>query len=599
MRSPLLAAILSVSFILAASIGLFFLVRGAGRIETVDCLPAETLLLVHVPDPPALARALARTRLVPPGPEGGEDLWNVAAELMTWVARSRGIEINVAADELKAPFGHETSFALVPGDELERPGLALITRAPAGARRSLPAVADFARERVHGFSSAWWSDRRYRGIDYRTLRSPGGSGPICFAVVGGNLVATTTGASMRRILDTATGRGDSLRSTTTYRDTLKTARPDSDLAVFAAGDWIRSLTTAAEGRRDPTALAEIFGLAAVRGAGLAIHVRKDLFQERLSVALAGNRQGLAPGLLASLRSLPRPDRLARHGFPFLVTFSAAGLDAMLGKLPGMLAESTGTSSLDLEARLTGIEEFLSIDLRRDLLAALGDEVTIGFGRLSALPRGGTGRWLLDTPALASIGLRDPDAAARFLRRTDGLARALASYRTMITDGRRITYYEMPSIAPLLPAYRMTEARLVVATSPELLAGAAGAGARGREESGRAGIDPTLEMLPEEATMFFGADSARLIDLVDPERAARVLDARLVELLVSPIRAASNRPDLPLTAAAARSGEARWQVEWVGPFSPAMLAALLLAGELQEGGGSSRADGVSVERENPD
>jgi hypothetical protein len=273
-------------------------------------------------------------------------------------------------------------------------------------------------------------------------------------------------------------------------------------------------------------------------------------------------------------------------FPYYAFFSFARLDAVYRKLPDLLAGAAGLDRQEVRARLSGLEDFLAIDLGRDLLGSLRGEALVGLGSWSAYPREGPSRALLDTPAVANFSLSGASAIKRILRRSDGLARAAGALRRDSLSGDSIVSYQIAALAPLEPSYRLKESQLLVATSPGLLE----AGPRGEasKETFADRIDSTriLRALPGKAHVFFCGETSRLLDLVDAP--ARGATATVPGSMLAALAAIEARAGLPPTAMAARVDQTGLVMDVVSPISPSFLLVLWL----------SQGSGATQEPEEP-
>src|SRR5262245_39891996 len=140
MRSSLLAAILLFSLLVAMGIGALFLFRAAGSTPVIDSLPRDTSLLVRLPDPSRLLHDVSRTALAAGGEEPIRD-WLLAAA-------GRGLDRSAltppsdpeSARMLEEASSADTVVALVPGDDQEPAGIALVAQLGRAAPSAPPLV---------------------------------------------------------------------------------------------------------------------------------------------------------------------------------------------------------------------------------------------------------------------------------------------------------------------------------------------------------------------------------------------------------------------------------------------------------------------------
>ncbi|HZI94000.1 MAG TPA: hypothetical protein VFE84_07130 [Patescibacteria group bacterium] len=583
MRSPLLAAILLTGLVTALALGLALSLRNHASIQPMDCLPRDTTLLLLAPEPPRLFGELSRASGTWGGTPDGADM---LGDFFTRELQLHGIPAVASAREISRLAGGETLIATVPDGVEDRAGTVMIfdLRQP-GA--TMPAIIhQITRQALGAQGDEAWSTRSYHEHDYETFHLQGKQGGISAAQMKGLGIVTTSGALMRRILDTADGRAGSLRSDPAYHLTRDHLGKHGSLFAYASGSWIAAAMNRHVKPGPMHHALKLLGLDAVTGAGLALEVRKQLFHERLFVALRGDRRGLTGEMFDTVARTPRTSTLIPAGFPFYLSVSFSGLDTVYRKLPEILATATGEDRKVMRDRLEGLEQFMAMDVDRELFGALGNDLWIGFGGASRYPRSASNRTLLNTPAVAAISLNNPPAITRALGRFDGLARAMGAYHRSLRGGQPVTSYEFTQIAPLSPAYRIVGGHLVAATSAALLEQAMEAGRAHSSVADQPGLSSLLEQLPDRAHLFFFADTARLADLLRVSRQSMdpfgpplgPPEADRADRTISVDR-------LPASAAAARLTTAGLTVEWISPLSPSLLLSSWLLSAVEDESGT--------------
>ena len=552
-----MAGILLVSLILACAVGVVVLLRGTTTAAPIEALPRDTSLLVRLQNPAELWRAVARTALARPD----EEVPAAAIELIEPALRSRGITLPAGAEAFLASRQREVLLALVPSDANTPAGLVL--------------VLDLG-DTSHGFlrqaqqllgSEARWTSRSRHGREYITMRTQGGN--LHVAGLKGLGIVTSTGVAMRSVLDVLDGRGEPLGSDPAYRAARDRLGRRAGVLAWISGAWIVDRLERVFSESSERRALKLLGLEATSGIGLEVDIRGAWFRERLFIAMKGERRGLPAELMAGAARQHRASHLVPAGFPFYLSVSCSHLDAVYRRLPEILATSTGGNRRELRERLEGAEKFMALDLASGLFAALGDELVIGFGRTSPWPRGAPDRQLLQTPAVASIGVANRTTISGFLERLDGLARALSAYETAGREQRLITSYNLAVLAPLRPAYWLTSGRMMAATSPEMLASALDAGARGESWADLPGVDDLLGRLPDRSHALFMADPAKVADVLGVSGRHEPIAGMGAFMGLSAV-------GLSPIAITARMTSSGLVVDSVGSVSPALLIALSLS-----------------------
>jgi len=576
MRSPLLAGILLVSIILAGVLGAFFLLRGVGATAPIDSLPADTSFLVRVGNPATLWRDLARLRSA----SADDEVMHALAQELTRRLAERGLPVPPPTADLLRVFDREVILAVVPGEPNAPAGLALVADLGLAGPEAEQRMRRIVQSSFPSESPSIWIARVHHGRDYLTLRPAGGGGGVSVAGLKGLGLVATNGATLRRLLDTIDGRAGPLRSSSAYRATRDRLGRRAGVLAWASGPWIvdrlEGSFTSARTRR----ALRLMGMGSVRGVGVEIDLERPtpgvpgMFRERQFVAMRDERRGVTEQLLSGPARKPHLSRLVPAGLPFHLVLSCSGLDVLSARLPEIVSSATGADRAELRSRIAGAQEFMAMDLGSGLLAAMGDELVVGFGRASPYPRGPEETSALDMPVVGAIGVRNRASVSRVMTRLDGLARALSAYESIVRDGQAMTAYRLDALAPLTPAYRLGGGSLVAASSPELLATALNAAQRHGSQADQPEAERLLERLPDRSHALLVADTARLAAPV----AARALLPAALRFLVQP------PGGFPLTAATARMTSTGLQLDWISPLSPSLLLGLYLTSEEPSGAG---------------
>jgi hypothetical protein len=371
------------------------------------------------------------------------------------------------------------------------------------------------------------------------------------------LIASSRDA-MRQAIDSLMHGESSLIETPAFRSLRADLGARSDLVAYVSGEFARGFFS---GDGDDGWRGALVRESTVRAAGISIAIGKDgLFRERvrvlvpgLSTTLVGEVFGSRPAAIASAGRLPA-------GFPFYVGASFSHSDAVWEHLPGWLASVTGQDPARVRGRLLGLEEFLGIDIRRDLLGVMGDELALAFDP-------GPGK-----PFVLALRPSNQGAARRLLGRLDGLARAAEVYVSSTGRAGPITTYEYPRLAPMRPSYVFEGDELLIADSPEPLARVSLAlGDPGSQARGDAGA-----LTERPAHLALVADTEHAISWIrelaggPDERRSGAWLQRLRDLLPG---VASPLPPLQATFVLTREGISG---EWSAPLSPVILTSLLIA-----------------------
>lgn len=583
MRSPFPVLLLISLIVFGLAVGVWLL-RGGDSTPLLSAAPETTQVLLHAPDMPRLWRALSGSALNPGGP--AERLETVRSLLLASGAPALGSDSTM--ERLATLLAGEAALLLVPAPrDAESGGLipAILARIEPGGRESplgrlmTPALAE---------RGARWQFHVHYGMSYASLEVPEQPPSLWVGEERGIVAITTTQATMRDLLSTLHGEAPSLLRVPAFRRVRGRLGTDLDLMTYVTGDWLRSriasMGAAGEGPSG-SRTANLLGLRSVRGVGAAVRVQGDLFVERLFLALSAEHRGLPGELLQSEPTEIRSARALPAGFPFYAGLSFSSIEAAYERMPDLLAGAADADTREMRDRIVGLEKFLALDPRRDVLSALGTELTVGFGGPSPFPRGAPNRALLNAHAAISVAISNRSAVRRILERFDGLARAAGAIRSTGVDPAEITFYEFNILAPLAPSYRLTRRHLIVGTSPDLLRSPAGGFEAALADSHQA--QRLRRILPRKAHVFFSGETARLIDWLWLDDEGDVAPLGPWERRLSQ---AQRLADLPPTIATGRMGESGFLIECVSPVSPSLLA--LIATRDRSGSGAAAPRSVS-------
>jgi hypothetical protein len=296
------------------------------------------------------------------------------------------------------------------------------------------------------------------------------------------------------------------------------------------------------------------GLDSVRHAALALRMRDGQFDERLFLVLAPRRRGLLAPLLSG------PPRAEPGKLPADPRFALQAVwshgDAVRDALTAALQED-GASAGALGIRLSAIEDFLDLDLARDVLGAIGRDVRVWIGDANPYPRSAEGsltgglRWAL------SISLSRPETFRRILARLDGLARIFSLRRTESDAGGEITWFEIAALSPVTPSYQIDGRVVRLASSPDLLRTEGAAGSRPA---------PVPRSLPDRAHLYFRVSTRWLFDRAPGQGMATRDPAGAAD---EP--RAGGPPGAEFATGSARLEASGLLLQWVSPASGSDLA----------------------------
>jgi len=555
MRPATLVPVLLIGFVLLAAAGGALLLRGAGSADLLGALPADASIVVHARNLPRLVEALGRSRLAE-NPADDDSRWEQVAEILQPLLGLEGVSAALAPESMARLLAGEVVFAQMPGRSGESPAFVLAATGPAGGERAAEKAS-----RLLGSADGeptGWIPRTHRGRPYSLLRVREGAGTVCVSGARGMVLIATSARTMRRVLDTLEGRGRSVARDQDWLVARDHLPRRADLYVHVSGSALRAWI---EARADGSAFsraAALAGAGAARHAALSVRIREGLFHESLFVVLSPEGRGL-PGALfdgpprAEAGAVPRDPR-------FAVNASIAWEDPgeAWGDLPGAVSAKDERLFTDLQARLEGLEEFLGLELQRDLLRSLGREMRISLETASPFPRGAAPHALRNLRWRASVQLRRADPVRRVLRRVDGLARAFATREAHGRGEETVTWYRIPALAPMAPSYRLTRRTLHAASSPDLL-GAPPA----RAPTSSQGM---FKHLPERAHIFFQASAGRLAEMGIGEHgpAPRTWPA-------SALLSLAQSEALPPTVGAGRMEASGFLLQWISPASAPAIA----------------------------
>jgi len=556
-------AVLLLAAILAGAVSLSFLLfRSESPGEPAAAVPASADAVLLVPSVATLLKDLAGTRMAPSAGEGG---WDLLADVLSDLLSSRGIPFDPDPARLATTLRGAAALAWLPP---ERPGsprqliLAFETHQRLGGM--LAYVEESILPGLAG-SGAVWGRRSHRGREYGTLRFPGSEASVCLASYHRIVLVTQSGEGMRRALSALTKQEASFLSNPVFRRVRRELRERSDLIAYASGDFLRrALGPDRPGDRSPVAwLRSLDVLASVQGAGVSVTVgNRGLFRERLRLLAPGISQTL-PGQV--FRGRPRALETALllpPEFPLLLGASFSDPGAVWDRLPEWLGRALGRDPRRIRDRLDGIEQFLGVDIRKEILGAIGGEITMALGPPP------------ERSFVVAMHPSDLPAARRWLTRLDGLARAAEAYRVEDSPGGPITTYEHPRLLPFRPSYAVTDSVLLLAGSPETLRRALDAAARPADADASSGRGRALGA--ERAHLIVAADSHKIVSWIRalaPEGAGESAEDPWLRRLRDALRDPTE-PWPPFTASL-RVIPDGLTGEIDAPISPVLLGALLL------------------------
>jgi len=561
MQRSLLVLLLLAAFA-AGTVGLFVLLSHGGNAgDPADALPSGVNAALVIPSLPQLLKNLGRTRMAPAPGESG---WDLLAELLSEGLGSRGISYEPDPGALsKVLRGGVAIGWLASGKRGNPPALVLALELPSRRDDLLDLVEESVLPDLRA-AGAVTARHVHRGHEYLAIRFPGASTVIAVAGYGRLAIITFTRDAMRQSLSTLMRHDPGLLADASYRRVGRDLQGESDVVAFFSESYFRDLEASAAGtvpEEGPwrRALASAGG---IRGAGISLTVeREGLFHERLRVLVPGISDTLPGKVFGSRPTEIESASLLPPGYPFYAGASFSHSESMWELLPDWLAPLTRQEPAHLRDRLLGLEQFMGLDVRRDLLGVMGNEIAVAVDPAS------------DNPFVLALRPTDLTAARRLLARVDGLAKAAEAYHLHAVKGGEITTYEHARFAPLRPSYVFAGQSLLLAGSPDPLEQALRA-SQSADRDRRAPFD-----FGKPAHLALVADTEQTIGWIrrlsssgsdaDPERKTAWL-RRLRDLLPG-----SSGPLPPLSASfdLTRDGLTG---EWTGPLSPVLLTSLLLA-----------------------
>ena len=553
---------------LAAAIGLSWLLfRGAGSGDPAAALPASADAALIVPSVPTLLRDLSATRMAPAPGESG---WELLAKIVSDLLGARGIEFEPDPGWLSKALRGSAAFAWVPSERAGSPPHLVLAFEIPSARLDVLALVEKNVLPEFAAQGLTWSRRTHRGHEYGYLRLPGTRASLCVASHKRLALVTVSGEAMRQALTALVRRDSSLASGTAFRRVRNDLRERSDVVAYLSGSLIRSLLAgrdSEEGRsRWLHAIAESAGVTAA-GASITV-TRRGLFRERVRI-LAPRIAGTIAGRIFASR--PRPlsaAGLLPEGYPLYLGASFSDPGAAWAHLPEWFAPLLRQEPERLRLRLQGLQDFMGLDIRQDLLGALGEEV--------ALALDPAGR----KPPIVALRPSDEAAARRLLGRLDGLARATEAYHSEGLPKGAITTYTHEKITPHRPSYLFLDGALVLSDAPEPLAALAGRRAEGDRDPTPARGSPA-SFPSEKAHLLVSAETEELVRWlrgIAPGRGDEAAGSAWLERLRGLLPGWAG--PLPACTASFRITREGLSGQWTAPLSPVILAALLAVSPLE-------------------
>ena len=373
----------------------------------VRLVPASALVYLHASTDPDREGDARLGRLVAALPPAGRALRSIATD----VAPGRSLDLT---RDVRPWLGDEAAYALVaPGEPLllatiaDRAGADRLVRRIAGAAK--PTTQDGARLTVNGETAV--------------------------AVIGEDVLALGGEAAVRAALDRDAGRGDGLAGSRGFRAATRGRPADRTLDAYASATGVREL---------PGALAALLDRPGLEAAGAAVAAEDD--GVRTSVRLAGG----APQDAAFEPQLT--ERFPEDAAAYLGVRGA----------PRLLRFAERLGGAGFSARLRSFLGDAGVDLDRDLLAPLADEVGVAV----TPPAGGAQAPVVTLKARTRESARTRQALARL---QEPLASQLAvpgtvpSFQPVTIGGLAASTLRLtPELAP---TFAVSQAGVVVSTAP--------------------------------------------------------------------------------------------------------------------------------------
>lgn len=542
----------------------YLLLRGGPAGEPDAAIPAGADATLIIPSLPILLKHLSGTRM---GPAPGETEWELLSEVIAALLESAGVSYEPDPQWLARNLAGSAALSWVPsGRAGAPPHLVLAFEVKSVPARFLDAVARAALPEM-GLEPSAFKRRSHRGFEYGTFRLPGAAEIVCVASHRRLVLVTVSGEAMRQCLTALTKSETSLPRDPSFRRVRRDLRERSDVIAYLSGRFLKSTFLAPDGARSAWRTLLIPG--APEGAGISVTVgKRGLFRERIRILESGMTRNL-PGKLFSARPREVTTSAALPaGYPFYVGLSFSEPGAFFEMLPDVLAKASGQEPARMRERIAGLEEFLGLDFRKDLLDVIGDEASI------ALDPGS------DPAFVIALKPSDPAGVKRLLVRADGLARAAEAYRSSEHSGEAIVTYEYPRLLPRRPSYAFSGSTLLISDSPAPIEAALVAAARKSPAPQGEALSPAW-IGSTRAHVAALADTSRLIlwlrggsggterDGIEGARESGWI-RRLEDLLP---RSAGPLP--PTSASFILTGDGMMG-EWSAPISPVMMAALMMA-----------------------
>lgn len=551
MQRSLLAILLLAGFLAGAVSLSYFLFREGTGGEPAAAIPAGVSAALVIPSLPALLSSLSRTRMAP-APGGNE--WALVSEILSELLEGRGIFYEPDASRLAKSLRGGAALGWIPGEQRGSPAqVVLALEMPSASGDFLATVEQVILPHLAG-GAAVTTRRAHRGHEYLVVRIPGASSVLCVTSFRRIALMTFSRDAMRRSLSTLMRRDGALISAPAFRAIRRDLGKRSDLTAYVSGAFVRELfapqresAEAPKGWRRAIASTE-----AIQGAGVSITVDGEgLFRERVRVLVPDLSETLL-GMVFGSRPAPiETASLLPAGYPFYLGASFSHSEAVWERLSEWLGPVTGQDPAHLRERLLGLQEFLGLDIRRDLLGVMGDELALAFDHRPG------------KPFVLALNPGDAAGARRLLGRLDGLARAAEAYHESTSPAGRIVTYDYPRLAPLRPSYLFADSALLIAGAPDPLSRAAPASAH-----------PFLERPAHIAAM---ADTEQAISWIREIAGGGEASGRSIAWLrrLRDLLPGASGPLPPLMASfnLTRDGITG---EWSAPVSPVILTTLLLA-----------------------
>ncbi len=300
---------------------------------------------------------------------------------------------------------------------------------------------------------------RFGSHEVTSLNIPEAKASICYTFVDSLFVAGLNKYYLQRLLsnvDEASTR--SLANDAAFRRTVaKLGTPDPTMFFYVN---FRGFTNKLGPWMPPEALEylEMFGVKNVDAIALAWVPSGTAAREVLYIDAPGEKKGLLKVLS------PRPSGMKGLDLapPETALFASLSLDlpSAYRELTQLFKTLAADEYRQFEMQVDGFEGMVGLSLEKDILAALGSEVTL----YASLPAGGG----IIPEVVGVLQLRDRAAFDRTLKVMLGMMPGV-EFKKLDFEGSEIRYFSAPPGGPpITPSYTISGDLLVLGTSPNSL-----------------------------------------------------------------------------------------------------------------------------------